>query len=192
MGNQAAAPSMGYRFGRWVAGHKLLSVFIVWAVWFFLHPDDAPPAPQPAVAAAPAVATPDPRPSICGDGLADRVKSAKEAASKKEFRLAYELLDYCAGLMPKDGEAYKLRAKYEGESSKVTAAAAIAAEKAIKAAKKKEGVNLGMSAQDALDSSWGRPEHVNRTTTSSGTREQWVYNGNYLYFTNGVLTSIQN
>lgn len=183
---------MGYRFGRWVAGHKLLSVFLVWAVWFFLRPDDAPPTPQPAVAAAPVVVAPDPRPGICGAGLADRVKSAKEAASKKEFRQAYELLDYCAGLLPKDGDAYKLRAKYEDESRKVTAAAAMASEKAIKAAKKKEGVSIGMSMQDAIDSSWGKPRSVNRTTTTGGIREQWVYDGGYLYFTDGVLTSIQN
>lgn len=63
-----------------------------------------------------------------------------------------------------------------------------------KAAKKKQGVSIGMSQQDVLDSSWGRPERVNTTTTVRGTREQWVYPGrhNYLYFENGVLTSIQN
>lgn len=60
-------------------------------------------------------------------------------------------------------------------------------------AKKQEGVRIGMSSASVLASSWGRPQSVNRTTTASGTREQWVYGiGNYLYFENGVLTAIQN
>lgn len=51
-----------------------------------------------------------------------------------------------------------------------------------------------MTKEDVLQSSWGRPESINTTTTSNGTREQWVYRGlrNYLYFENGVLTAIQN
>ncbi len=66
--------------------------------------------------------------------------------------------------------------------------------KSIKDKKRREGVNIGMSQQDVLDSSWGRPERVNKTTTAAGTREQWVYRGyhSYLYFENGVLTTIQN
>lgn len=57
----------------------------------------------------------------------------------------------------------------------------------------KDGVRIGMSGASVLASSWGRPQSVNRTTTASGTREQWVYGaGNYLYFENGVLTAVQN
>lgn len=63
---------------------------------------------------------------------------------------------------------------------------------ALLALKRQQGVSIGMSRQDALDSSWGRPERVNTTTTARGTREQWVYGRSYLYFENGVLTSIQN
>ncbi len=67
----------------------------------------------------------------------------------------------------------------------------IAKERAAK--KRNEGVSIGMVPADALASSWGKPKKVNRTTRASGVREQWVYgNGNYLYFDNGVLTSIQN
>ena len=56
------------------------------------------------------------------------------------------------------------------------------------------GARIGMSADTVLKkTSWGQPSSVNRTTTAAGTREQWVYGGgNYLYFTNGVLTAIQN
>ena len=59
---------------------------------------------------------------------------------------------------------------------------------------KKGGVRLGMTKKQVIEqTSWGKPNKVNTTTTKNGTREQWVYGGgNYLYFTNGVLTSIQN
>ena len=50
-----------------------------------------------------------------------------------------------------------------------------------------------MSKDDVLASSWGKPQEINTTTTAHGVREQWVYRGyNYLYFTDGVLTAIQN
>ncbi len=57
---------------------------------------------------------------------------------------------------------------------------------------KKRSAVIGMSTCGGL-ASWGRPESVNRSTYSSGTKEQWVYGGgNYLYFTNDKLDSIQN
>ncbi len=58
--------------------------------------------------------------------------------------------------------------------------------------RKSEGVAIGMTKEQVLASSWGKPKEVNRTVTAYGEREQWVYGwGNYLYFTNGVLTGIQ-
>lgn len=46
---------------------------------------------------------------------------------------------------------------------------------------------------EAVVLSWGRPEHINRTTYSFGVHEQWVYNmRTYVYFENGKVTSIQN
>jgi len=56
------------------------------------------------------------------------------------------------------------------------------------------GVRIGMTASQVLNhSNWGKPLSVNRTTTASGTKEQWVYGeGNYLYFENGKLIAIQN
>lgn len=72
-------------------------------------------------------------------------------------------------------------------------AAEAASKKAELAKWKKEGVTIGMTAERALLSSWGKPEKINRTTNEFGVREQWVYGGgNYLYFKDGVLTSIQN
>lgn len=52
-------------------------------------------------------------------------------------------------------------------------------------------VYIGMTASEAKDS-WGNPYDINRTITINKTREQWVYgNRKYLYFENGVLTTIQ-
>lgn len=58
----------------------------------------------------------------------------------------------------------------------------------------KPGVEIGMTAKQVKeDTSWGAPEHINRTTTGGSVEEQWVYGGgNYLYFTNGRLTAVQN
>lgn len=59
---------------------------------------------------------------------------------------------------------------------------------------RKPGVRIGMTAKQVVENtSWGKPNKVNKTTNRHGTREQWVYGGgNYLYFENGILTSIQN
>ena len=53
-------------------------------------------------------------------------------------------------------------------------------------------VKLGFTKAMCKDA-WGEPVTINKTTTSYGTTEQWVYYGDsYLYFTNGKLTAIQN
>lgn len=58
----------------------------------------------------------------------------------------------------------------------------------------KPGARLGMTQKQVVTTTnWGKPQSVNRTTSRRGTREQWVYgNGNYLYFEDGILTTIQN
>lgn len=60
------------------------------------------------------------------------------------------------------------------------------------AAAKQQGVSIGMSTQQVMDSNWGRPRKVNTTTTANTVRQQWVYDGGYLYFEDGVLRSIQD
>lgn len=58
---------------------------------------------------------------------------------------------------------------------------------------KHRGVSIGMTRAEVLASNWGKPQRVHRTTNTFGTSEQWIYGGhNYLYFQDGVLTSIQN
>lgn len=66
------------------------------------------------------------------------------------------------------------------------------ADKAELAQRKREGVVLGMTREEVLKSSWGKPRKINSTHSARGTDEQWVYPGGYLYFTDGVLRTVQN
>lgn len=53
---------------------------------------------------------------------------------------------------------------------------------------------IGMTKQQVLGSVDGEPRRINKTTTASGTREQWVYAGpSYLYFDeSGILKRIDS
>jgi hypothetical protein len=54
-------------------------------------------------------------------------------------------------------------------------------------------VTLGMTKEEVLTNGWGRPIEINRTQSTTGTSEQWVYSGfKYLYFEDGILTTIQD
>lgn len=62
--------------------------------------------------------------------------------------------------------------------------------------KKQEGVSIGMTMQDVLDSSWGRPQHKTSYHSSLGTKTIWQY-GEYgqrgsIIFDNGIVTMIRN
>lgn len=50
---------------------------------------------------------------------------------------------------------------------------------------------IGMSESEVYASTWGAPKKKNTTTTANGEREQWVYDGGYIYFEGGYVTSIQ-
>lgn len=94
-------------------------------------------------------------------------------------------------LMAKDYP--EVGAKYEAQAKKL----ASDAERKNKAdevkLKRSQGVAVGMSKQDVIASSWGKPQSINTTTTATGTRQQWVYGSrSYLYFDDGILTAIQN
>ena len=91
-----------------------------------------------------------------------------------------------------DSELIKLYEKIEKEKEEKEEKEAAEREATKKKIKKQQGVRIGMSKQDVLDSSWGKPTKINKSVYSWGTTEQWVYpNYNYLYFENGKLTSIQ-
>jgi hypothetical protein len=50
-----------------------------------------------------------------------------------------------------------------------------------------------MTREQVRQNSWLAPDHINLTTTVQGQTEQWFYPvQNFLYFTNGILTGIQN
>lgn len=52
---------------------------------------------------------------------------------------------------------------------------------------------IGMTSEEVLNSTWGRPKDINRTRTEYGTHEQWVYNiGKYIYLDDGIVTTIQD
>lgn len=51
-------------------------------------------------------------------------------------------------------------------------------------------VRIGMT-KEMCKLSWGEPKDINVTITSGSKSEQWVYDDNYLYFENGILTTIQ-
>ncbi|MGE7999868.1 hypothetical protein ACQKOF_14545 [Lysinibacillus sp. NPDC093190] len=53
--------------------------------------------------------------------------------------------------------------------------------------------HIGMTKEEVEASLWGQPETINRTVTEYSIHEQWVYGqGQYLYFTDGILTSFQD
>lgn len=58
--------------------------------------------------------------------------------------------------------------------------------------RKSQGVSIGMTYEEVLASSWGRPTRVNKTTRATSETQQWVYDGGYLYFENGLLRTIQH
>ena len=56
-----------------------------------------------------------------------------------------------------------------------------------------ESPKIGMTKTEVEKSTWGKPNKINRTRTSYGTHEQWCYNNNkYIYFEDGIVTSIQD
>ncbi len=68
----------------------------------------------------------------------------------------------------------------------------IKSEEEIKEVEAIKEPTIGMTKTEVENSTWGKPKDINKTTTKYGTREQWVYSGNrYIYFENGVVTSIQ-
>lgn len=49
---------------------------------------------------------------------------------------------------------------------------------------------IGMTKEEVRKSTWGYPEKINKDTYSWGVKEQWVYDNGYIYFKNGIVTSI--
>lgn len=52
-------------------------------------------------------------------------------------------------------------------------------------------IRTGMTKEMCRES-WGNPDKINRTITSYGTSEQWVYGDSYVYFEGNRLSAIQD
>lgn len=51
---------------------------------------------------------------------------------------------------------------------------------------------IGMTATEVINSTWGKPKEINKTTTKDRVQEQWVYSlKRYIYLENGIVTTIQ-
>lgn len=79
----------------------------------------------------------------------------------------------------------------QDQKAKVIAEALRQREARVDAAIAKREVFIGMT-RDEVIVSWGRPQASNVTLTARGKHEQLVYESNYLYLTDDVLTSIQS
>lgn len=74
--------------------------------------------------------------------------------------------------------------------------ARIEREEAEAKAQAEKVVRIGMTSAE-VRANWGEPSGVNTTTTSYGTSEQWIYRRGsyrtqYVYLSNGVVTSTQS
>lgn len=188
-----------YLIGAFLGRHKFIvaggvAALVIYCMW------PAPVlAPPEAIAAArriaaenaqkiPVVAAPAPNP--CDTGSDTRLTKAQAFLEAGDPDSAFDVLQPCRSTLSAEGKVLMGKALTQSSVKREKVAAAEA--KRIRAEKKRSGVSVGMSEQDALDSNWGKPRKVNRTTNAYGVSEQWVYDGGYLYFRDGVLTSIQN
>lgn len=137
-----------------------------------------------------------------------KAKAAAEAqiAADKRAKQEQDSLDVIKA--EKDRLAREKQAKLNAQQAKEQATKDAATSQAAKEKRKEDlikkygatngaliaagQVQVGMTAQMCIDA-WGKPTKINTTTSTYGTREQWVYNHtSYLYFKDGILTSIQN
>jgi hypothetical protein len=110
-----------------------------------------------------------------------QVLESPRGSPKEELNAAQSLLrDF-----PERGK------KYEPLIPRLDAQVESLVQSEIAAERRAQGVRIGMAPHEVVASSWGKPQRINRTTSASGVREQWVYaNGNYLYFEDGLLATI--
>lgn len=192
----------GYLVGRWLESNWifiLLAAGVGVLIWLFGGAwSPVPPVPRQLQPQASQAENHKPVESAyvqlqrrCTSEIDSMRLQAEGFMKKRNYQAAYDTLHECR-MFTVDPKVLKVYEEATIAVTKETARANAQMEKAIKAARKKEGVRIGMSQQEVVDSSWGRPRTINRTTRASGTQEQWVYDGGYLYFEDGVLTTIQN
>ena len=119
----------------------------------------------------------------------ERQQSALSAQMQAEKEKAEEQRARIAQLNQDDLDLAK--ARREAEASKKRA------EQIKKESFDKHRVWIGMSAEECIQSC-SYPLQINKTVTAKGVQEQWVYPAaeegkqTYLYFENGILTTMQN
>lgn len=132
----------------------------------------------------------------CGAGFAALSKQANKLALDKKTDAALELVRQCADYKELSQNSrdfiFALSNSADNELAKKEYAQALRNVALDKAERKKSGVRIGMTQDEVLGSSWGKPRKINRTSGVNYENEQWVYGGGYLYFQNGILTTIQN
>lgn len=191
-----------YQVGKWLASNwivLLLAAAVGAVIWLLQGVFSAPPVPprqlQPQASQSeghrPAESAYAQLKRRCTEEQDMLRQKAEAHLKKREFQAAYDSLHECR-MFTADKNFLKVYEAATVALTRETARANAKAEQERKAARKKEGVTIGMSQQEVVESNWGRPRKINRTTRASGTSEQWVYDGGYLYFENGILTAIQN
>lgn len=193
---------IAYKAGKFVAANRavIAAVLVVLAVGLYfsrpgqpsgeIPPARAPGEMSPSEKLTAATLKGEKMPDPCDANRAQRMEKAKKLFDDKRFDEATNELYECIKSLNDQERGLYLKALTLGNEARAKIADAEA--KALNKKKKSEGVKLGMTEQDVIDSSWGKPRKINRTTNKYGVREQWVYDGGYLYFEDGVLTSIQN
>ena len=168
-------------------------VVVVATVWggakldAWLRP--APLAPM-AIPEPPKPPRPDPA-KVFAETREGMMNTMRSALSTKDYYTALGFKNEFEAVA--DPEFMKLWQQVFDADDKATKARLAKQDVIDKKEAKKLGVSLGMTREQVIGSSWGRPQQVNTTTGRHGSREQWVYSSrNYLYFENGVLTTIQN
>jgi hypothetical protein len=189
-----------YAIGVFLGRHKVIVACVVvalagYALWptppatptkFATLPDAGSPSDVLRKATLAGTKVPNP----CDSGAEERFVNAKALMKAADPDAAFDLLHPCRSTLSVEAKALYGKALVQANAKREKATDAEA--KRVRSEKKREGVSVGMSEQDALDSSWGKPQKINRTTNAYGVSEQWVYDGGFLYFKDGVLTSIQN
>lgn len=197
------ANSLAFSIGRFIGKNKLLAclaggLLLAYLFWPISNGVQAPPEKMAEVAqnaqevqsVAAVNATPV---KPCANDLDARLAQAKEKMTAKDYPAVIASLEPCRPALASGSDAERILFRADSSVQQAKDKAEALAKKRELAQWRKEGVTVGMSADRVLLSSWGKPESVNRTTNAFGVREQWVYGvGNYLYFKDGVLTSIQN
>lgn len=128
------------------------------------------------------------RTAECTEGIEGVKAEARRLLAGGEPGRAWSALRHCQDVMT-DPAAITMLAKADRAADSALKTSA----RGTVAKGHREGVHIGMTQQQVLASSWGRPDSVNRTVTAAGSAEQWVYGTrNFLYFRDGRLEAVQN